>query len=245
VTSDHESAPYRFARSILRPTLTAVTKREWSGQEHLPRTGGCVIATNHISHFDPLSMAHFVNDSGRAPRFLAKAELFDVPVVGGIISGAGQIRVERATRDAAQAFVHAVDAVNAGECIVIYPEGTLTRDPTLWPMTGKSGAARIALTTGCPVIPVAQWGPQDVLAPYSKWLKLVPRHTVHIHAGPPADLDEFRGRPVTTELLRAATSRIMEAITAELAEIRQSTPPAQPYDHRQVQHRPRTGRKKS
>jgi 1-acyl-sn-glycerol-3-phosphate acyltransferase len=245
VTNDQESAPYRFARTILRPLLTVVTQREWSGQEQVPATGGCVLASNHLSHFDPLSMAHFVNDSGRAPRFLAKAELFDVPVVGGIISGAGQIKVERATRDAAQAFVHAVDAVNAGECIVIYPEGTLTRDPDLWPMTGKTGAARIALTTGCPVIPVAQWGPQDVLAPYSKWLRILPRRTMHIHAGPPVDLDEFRDRPVTADLLRDATSAIMVAITAQLVAIRHETPPAQPYDHRQVQHRPRTDRKKA
>jgi 1-acyl-sn-glycerol-3-phosphate acyltransferase len=243
VTNDHESAPYRFARTVLRPMLTAVTKREWAGQEHVPATGGCVLATNHISHFDPLSMAHFVNDSGRAPRFLAKAELFDVPVVGAIISGAGQIKVERATRDAAQAFVHAVDAVNAGDCIVIYPEGTLTRDPQLWPMTGKTGAARIALTTGCPVIPVAQWGPQDVLAPYGKLVRLLPRHTMHIHAGQPVDLDEFRDRPVTSDLLRDATARIMAAITAVLVGIRQETPPAQPYDHRRVRHRPRNGRK--
>lgn len=58
-----------------------------------------------------------------------------------------------------------MEGIGQGELIGIYPEGTLTRDPNLWPMTGKTGAARIALTTGCPVIPVAQWGPQELLAP--------------------------------------------------------------------------------
>jgi len=233
VTNDRESLPYRVARAILRPSLTAATTREWQGQEHLP-SGGCVVATNHISHFDPLTMAHFVNDAGRAPRFLAKAEIFDVPIVGSIVAGAGQIKVERATRDAALAFSHAVDAVNAGECVVIYPEGTLTRDRELWPMSGKTGAARIALTTGCPVIPVAQWGPQDVLRPYAKRLRLIPRKTMHVHAGPPVDLDSLRGEPVTADVLRGATTLIMDAITALLAEIRHAAPPAERYDHRQL-----------
>ena len=233
-TSDRESVPYRFARGVLRPFLIATTKRDWQGQEYVPRTGGCVLATNHLSHFDPLTTAHFVNDSGRAPRFLAKAEIFDVPFVGSIVAGAGQIPVERATRDAAQAFVHAVEAVQQGECIVIYPEGTLTRDADLWPMTGKTGAARIALTTDCPVIPVAQWGPQHVLSPYGKRLRLIPRKTIHMHAGPPVDLTDLRDQPISAEVLRDATTRIIDAITHLLAQIRGETPPEQRFDHRQV-----------
>ena len=66
----------------------------------------------------------------------------------------------------------------------IYPEGTITKDPDLWPMIGKTGAARVALETGCPVIPIAQWGPQEILAPYSKRLRLLPPKTVHVLAGP-------------------------------------------------------------
>jgi 1-acyl-sn-glycerol-3-phosphate acyltransferase len=236
VTSDRESTPYRVARMLLRPTLTVTTKREWQGQQYVPRRGGCVIATNHISHFDPLSMAHFVNDAGRAPRFLAKAEIFDVPIVGSVVAGAGQIKVERATRDAAQAFVHAVNAVNAGECVVIYPEGTLTRDDDLWPMTGKTGAARIALTTGCPVIPVAQWGPQEVLWPYARRLRLLPRKTMHVHAGPPVDLSDLAGTPITADVLRTATTRIIDSITELLAEVRNTTPPVDRFDHRQIRH---------
>ena len=69
--------------------------------------------------------------------------------------------MERLSRNAVGAYDAAVQAVREGECVVVYPEGTLTRDPDLGRCTGKSGAARIALETGCPVIPVGQWGAQD------------------------------------------------------------------------------------
>ncbi len=139
-----------FCVLVLRRPLMLLTKRDWRGVEHLPRTGGCVVATNHVSEFDPVPFAHFIYDNGRLPRFLGKAEVFKVPVVGRIIHSAGQIPVYRKTTDAAKAFSAAVAAVQKGECVVVYPEGTLTRDPDLWPMVGKTGAARIALTTGCP-----------------------------------------------------------------------------------------------
>jgi 1-acyl-sn-glycerol-3-phosphate acyltransferase len=112
----------------------------------------------------------------------------------------------------------------------IYPEGTITKDPDLWPMIGKTGAARVALETGCPVIPIAQWGPQEILAPYSKRLRLLPPKTVHVVAGPAVDLTDLRGRPVTAEVLRAASGRIVDAITAQLAELRGELPPPTRYD---------------
>ena len=81
----------------------------------------------------------------------------------------------------------------AGECVVVYPEGTITRDPDLWPMAGKSGAARIALATGCPVIPIGQWGAQDLLAPYAKKPDLFPRKPVTMKVGDPVDLSDLVG----------------------------------------------------
>jgi 1-acyl-sn-glycerol-3-phosphate acyltransferase len=123
-----------------------------------------------------------------------------------------------------------VAAVRAGECVGIYPEGTITKDPDLWPMNGKTGAARVALETGCPVIPIAQWGPQEILAPYSKRLRLLPPKTVRVLAGPPVDLADLRARPVTPEVLRTASDRIVEAITAQLAQLRGELPPATRFD---------------
>lgn len=224
---------YGLGVVIVRPTLLSTTRRDWSGGENIPATGGCVIALNHITKVDPLIAAHFVNDYGRKPRYLAKAGLFDLPVLGGLLAAAGQIPVQRES-DGATAFDAAVQAVRDGACVVVYPEGTITRDPDLWPMTGRSGAARIALATGCPVIPVAQWGAQNILAPYGRVPRLVPRQQVSVKAGPPVDLSDLGDgseQPAAADVVRA-TDRIMGAITALLAEIRQETPPTERFDPR-------------
>jgi len=223
---------YAVLEGILRPPLMAVTKRDWRGGEQLRREGGVVLAMNHLSWFDPFVAAHFANDNGRPARFLAKAEIFKAPVIGGMLTSAGQIPVTRGSAEAVNSLHAAIEAVNAGECVVVYPEGTLTRDENLWPMTAKSGAARIALTTGAPVIPAAQWGPQEVLAPYTKMPKLFPRKTMHVWAGDPVDLDDLRAQPITTATLREATERIMKAITELLAQIRQEQAPTEPLDRR-------------
>ncbi|MGH8774958.1 MAG: lysophospholipid acyltransferase family protein [Jiangellaceae bacterium] len=226
---------YRFVAAVIRPILMATTRCDWRGSEHLPGVGvGVVVTPNHISHVDPLTFAHFLWDNGRAPRYLAKEAVFRIPVVGRIIAACGQIPVYRESRDAAQAFRDAVAAVKAGECVGIYPEGTITRDPGLWPMTGKTGAARVALETGCAVIPVAQWGPQDILAPYSKRLRLLPPKTVHVLAGPPVDLADLRGQPISPAVLRDATNRILDAITAQLGELRGELAPASRFDPNQT-----------
>lgn len=230
---------YRVAVVLLRRPLMVLTKREWQGTEHLGR-GGIVVCPNHVSHIDPLVFAHFLYDNGRLPRFLAKSGLFKVFFVGSVLRGAQQIPVYRESTDAARAYSAAVDAVRRGECVAIYPEATLTRDPGLWPMMGKTGAARVALATGAPVIPVAQWGPQDVLAPYGKRLRFFPRRTMQVRAGPPVDLREFMGRDIDAVLLRAVTEKIMVAITELLEQIRGERAPAVRFDPRR-EGRPVTG----
>ena len=110
---------------------------------------------------------------------------------------------------------------SAGECVVVYPEGTITRDPGLWPMTGKSGAARIALATGCPVIPVGQWGAQELLAPYAKKPDLFPRKLVTDEGrGPRRPRRPARAAAASPEVTQQATDRIMAAITALVEDIR-------------------------
>ena len=220
------------AASILKPTLLAATSRTWIDGEKIPATGGCIVAINHISHVDPLLSAHFVYDHGRLPRYLAKSGLFGNRVVGGFLRSAGQIPVERLSRNAVGAYDAAVRAIGEGECIVIYPEGTLTRDPDLWPMKGKTGAARIALATGCPVIPVGQWGAQEVLPPYAKTPHLVPRKNIVMKAGDPVRLDDLAALPSSPETIAEATDRIMAAITAIVADLRGGSPPAVRYDPR-------------
>jgi len=229
---------FSLAVAILKPTLLATTRRDWVGGTRLPASGGFVLAMNHLSHLDPLTAAHLVYDHGRLPRYLAKAGLFRNPALGHFMRAAGQIPVEREGRAAAGAYSAAVAAVRAGQCVVVYPEGTITRDPRQWPMTGKSGAARIALETGCPVLPVGQWGAQEVLPAYTARPHLLPRHTIHMRVGDPVDLSDLRaqapdGGP-TARAVAQATDRIMAAITAEVAAIRGETAPAERFDMRRA-----------
>lgn len=225
---------YRFAVTVIKPLLLVFTKRDWRGAENIPRDGGVILAVNHISWADPLTLAHFVYDTGRLPRFLAKSEVFKAPFVGRVVTGAKQIPVLRHTADAAQALGAAIDAVNRGECVVIYPEGTVTRDPDLWPMGAKTGIARLALTTGAPVIPVAQWGAQEIMAYKEKRVHLLPRKTVRMLAGPAVDLSAYAGEPLTTEVLRAATEAIMARVREQVGVLREQTPPSEVHP----MHRP-------
>jgi len=217
---------YRLAAVILRPLMRSITRHRWQGAEHLPTDGGYVAAVNHISYVDPFTFAHFLFDNGHLPRFLAKESLFRLFFIGNVMRGADQIPVYRTSGDPQSALRDAVAAVQAGECVAVYPEATLTRDPEMWPMQGKSGAARIALASGRPVIPIAQWGAQEILAPYKAIPRLLPRHTSHVAAGPPVDLSRFEGKELTAEVLREATDAILDAITELLAGIRGQDPPS-------------------
>ncbi|MEY9861835.1 1-acyl-sn-glycerol-3-phosphate acyltransferase [Catenulispora sp. GAS73] len=224
-----QGAAFRFIVVVIVPLLRVLMKRDWRGGENVPETGGVVIAANHISHVDALAFGHYVYGNGRVPRFLAKSGVFKNKFVGGVLRAAKQIPVYRDTADAANALRDAIAAVNDGQAVALYPEGTITRDPGLWPMAAKSGAARIALATGCPVVPVAQWGPQEILAYHERRPHLLPRKRMIMLAGPPVDLDDLRGLPQTAETLREATDRIMDAITELLAKVRGEAPPAVRY----------------
>lgn len=216
---------FRLAVTVLPPFLTTFTRMSWRGGENLPQSGGVVVCSNHISHFDPLTLANFIYDNGRVPRFLAKSSLFKAPVIGPVLKSAGQIPVYRESADAAQALSAAIAAVGQGHCVALYPEGTLTHDPAMWPMSGKTGAARIALTTGAPIIPVAQWGPHKVMPPGARFPRLLPRRTMHVVAGPPVDLSAFQGREIDAVVLRDVTEAIMAAITSLLAPLRREVAP--------------------
>jgi 1-acyl-sn-glycerol-3-phosphate acyltransferase len=222
-----------FLIRLLNVLLGPITRRDWRGQEHIPKSGGVVIVANHISNVDPLVLAQYLAYSGRWPRFLAKASLFSVPVIGSALRAIGQIPVHREAGAARQAVRYADEAIEQGKAVVIYPEGTITHDADLWPMTGRSGAVRIALKTGCPVVPVGQWGAQDIM-----WGKkihvphLLPRKTLRLVAGRPIALEDLRDQPLTPQVLTEATDRIMDEITSLVAELRQQAPPAQRYDAR-------------
>lgn len=224
---------YRNVARVLRPVLYAITRRDWRGAEHLP-AGGFIAAGNHMTNVDPVTFAHFLYDNGVAPKILAKSSLFSVPVVGWVLRTSGQIPVYRNTSQAGDSLRAAEQALREGECVAVFPEGTLTRDPDLWPMVAKTGVARLALTTRVPVVPIAQWGPQRLLGRYAKVFKPIPPKRVTVLAGPPVDLADLYDRPLDAATLREATARVMAAITALLADVRGETPPERPYDMRRA-----------
>ena len=193
-----------------------------------------------MSYFDPFAVSHYLYDHGHPPYFLGKEEVFRIPVVGRLLLGAGQIPVYRTTGRAADAYRAAAAGVRAGKCVVVFPEGTLTRDPDLWPMVARTGAARVALETRCPLVPIAHWGSQDVLATYGRMVRLLPRRTMHVLAGRPLELTDLYGLPIDTAVLLRATGRLMERITGLLEVLRARRAPVERFDsgkHR----RPATG----
>ena len=227
-------AGYVIPAAIVRPALRGLVRQVWEGTENLPETGA-ILAVNHISELDPLSVAHMVYNQGLLPTFLAKAELWKVPVLKQVLEATRMIPVER-TRDGGRSLDAAREAVATGRAIIVYPEGTVTRDPDGWPMAAQSGAVRLALQTGAPLIPVGQWGIQELLPYGGRAPRPFPRKTARIRIGAPVDLDDLRGAPMTASGLRAGTERMMDAITAIVADLRGEPAPAGRWD-------PRTGRR--
>lgn len=217
------SRALRIIVFFLRPIFLLVMKRDWAGMENLP-DGGFVLAPNHVSYVDPFAISHFMIDNNIPPRFLAKDTIMEVRVIGRILRATEQIPVYRGTDGAAESLRAAVTAVNDGAVVTIYPEGTMTRDPGGWPMSGRTGAVRVALATGKPLVPVMQWGPQEIMWPYRKEFRLFPRKTMHVRVGKPLDLADFEGKPLTEDLLHEATDRLMDELTRLMIELRGERP---------------------
>jgi 1-acyl-sn-glycerol-3-phosphate acyltransferase len=215
----------RFAVVLVISVMHVWTKRRWTGQDNLPAAGGVIVVPNHISHFDPLVVAHYIYAAGRWPRFLGKASIWKVPVVGFLLRKTRQIPVERGSVEAVKSLDALVDALHKGGVVIIYPEGTTTREPDLWPMRGKTGAARLALVTGAPVIPMATYGAQQVFDPRSKKFSLRPRVPVGVTVGKPVDLSRWRGESPSRTVLEQMTDAIMQDIRTLVGELREQEPP--------------------
>jgi 1-acyl-sn-glycerol-3-phosphate acyltransferase len=200
------------------------------GSARVPRDGAFIIAPNHTSNIDPIVMGIAVFKAGRTPHFLGKASLWTVPVVRALLRATGQIPVERGGSRGDNALGAAARNAERGSGVIIYPEGTLTRDPATWPMRGKTGAVRLALAEGIPLIPVAHWGTERFLPAYSPFLRLIPRVTIRVRFGEPLDLSRFDGRAVDAAVLTEATDQLMTAITALVAEMRGESAPAERWD---------------
>lgn len=226
-----KTAIFRIFAFLLIPFLRFVGRYRLHGVENLPATGAVVVSPNHYSNLDPVVIGYALYKLGRMPRFLAKASLFRVPVLGWMLTKAGQVPVERSgrSRDAADPLATARAIADAGAAVVIYPEGTLTREPDSWPMRGKQGAVRTALDAGIPLIPVASWGVQEILPRYGKF-SFFPKKTVDIVFGTPVDLSEFAGKSKDAKVVAKATEKLMTEITTLLEGLRGEKAPAQRWD---------------
>lgn len=219
--------------AIVVPVTGLLAKIKIIGAEKVPREGAFVLAPNHYSELDPIIVAVAVWRIGRAPRFMAKESLFRIPVVGWLLRKTGMIPVARSSSASAarQTMKQSEELVEHGRGVIVYPEGTLTRDPDLWPMRGKSGAVRLALADGLPLIPMAQWGTQNIMGRYQKGLSLwPPRKPVTVVIGDPVDLSDLQGRAGDQAALVEATTRLMNAITALLEGIRDEKAPAERWN---------------
>jgi len=195
---------YSLAKGVFYPALRYGLRWTIEGEDCIPRRGPALLASNHISYLDPLTLAFVADRRQRHVRFLAKAELFDKRGLGVLLRSVHQIPVQRGSANAADALRGAVDALRRGECVTVFPEGTISLD--LEPMAGKSGTARLAAESGVPVTPVGLWGTQRILFKGRKpnWKWGVAETAVV-------------GAPVTVspdEPVKVATDRIMAAICA-------------------------------
>lgn len=215
---------------LVYPAASLLFRLRYRHGDRLPARGPVLLVANHVSVLDPLAVARLTWDHGRVPHFLIKDAVF-TGVLGRLLRQAGQIPVARGSSDAARSVEEARADLEAGNLVVIYPEGSVTRDPAWWPMQPRTGVARLALTTDAVVVPVAQWGPQRVHDYHAKKLHLRPRRPADYLVGEPVDLSAVRaevraGRALTPELLRETTDLIMGRVRDQLAELRGEPAPA-------------------
>lgn len=230
----------RTLAHILRPFVRLLYKVEVTGTENLPKSGGYVLAANHVTTLDALAVAYMMYFRlHRAPHFLAKEGLFRTPIVGPVLLACGQIPVFRSGRNNTDPMQSAYDVLNAGHTIGIFPEGTLTREPNQWPMRARTGAIRLSLETGVPIIPVGQWGTEAVMETYSSKIRPKPWHKVRIVIGKPISMDPYKDKKMSTEDLVELSDKVMVEITKIVEELRGEKAPAKrfvPSEHGLPEH---------
>lgn len=227
-----------LAQIPLRPLVNLLTDVDIRGRENLPAEGGFLACGNHLGPFDALAYAYLMQTSGIAPRFLVKDSLLRVPVLAAMLRSTQQIPVHRGTARSGEALASARAALARGEGIMVFPEGTFSRDPEQWPMRGRLGAARLALATGVPLIPIACWGSHRLL-PDGAWLPR-PRPRLTLWIGEPMEVDRHENETERDAEVRI-TDQLMRTITRMLAQIRGEEPPVTLHDPDADPYRPEAG----
>ena len=219
---------------VIAPILRLMFTIKTSGKENLPE-GGYILVGNHLSYLDPFSFAYSVYlHMKRVPHYLAKESIFRIPIIGKLLPKVGQIPVYRGGKSNEEPLRAAKEFLKAGQVVVVFPEGTLTRDPDQWPMRGKAGAIRLAVELGLPIVPCGQWGVEKVLGNYSKKFRPNPFHVVRVKIGKPMFFRELEGKTPTTQELASATDKVMHEIANIVGELRGETPPKELWDPTKV-----------
>ncbi len=203
---------YRTLELTVAPALRAVYRPTITGVEHVPRTGGVILAGNHISFADEI----FTPLAARRQVFyFAKAEYFTTPGIRGramaaFFHGMGQVPVERAdTKSAAAVIDIGVEVLGEGRALGIFPEGTRSPDGRLYRF--RTGVARLALRSGAPVVPVGLVGTREAQPPGSRrWH----RARVEVHFGAPLHFGDRAGEERSSRVLREVTETVREAVQA-------------------------------
>ncbi|MBJ7280359.1 MAG: 1-acyl-sn-glycerol-3-phosphate acyltransferase [Rhodoluna sp.] len=225
---------------ILWPWVRLLYRLNVTGKENLPKGTGYVLASNHVTTIDALAVAFMMFfNLGRAPHFLAKEGLFNTPIVGPVLLACGQIPVFRSGRGNSDPMESAYKVLRAGHVIGIFPEGSLTREPNQWPMRARTGAIRLALETGVPIVPMGQWGTEVVMDTYSSKIFPKPWHKVNMIIGKPIDLSKYHGKKVSVEEMVALSDEVMVEITKIVEQLRGEKAPAKrfvPGEHGLPEH---------
>ena len=201
------TALYRISSGLLGIMFRLYNRWEVSGREHIPSTGGVLLIANHTSYADPPIAGPACP---RPVNFMAKAELFRIPVLSAFISRTHAFPVQRGTADR-HALRRAVRLLKDNRVLLIFPEGTRSHDGRLNPF--EQGAAFLALASDAPVIPMAIDG-ADRLLPRGKPILLPAK--LRVRFGPPVDLSRLRGKRRIREVLQQASDEMYRSLAALL-----------------------------
>lgn len=201
------------------------------GRREAARTlpgGPIIVISNHTSYADGVLLALACRRMGRSLRLLATSGVFGAPVIGPVARKLGFIKVKRGAADAATSLDEAAHALAEGEAVGIFPEGRLTRDPMMWPERAKTGAVRLALRTGAPIVPVAMVGAHRLISRHrvvpNLLFNLVRRPKVDTRVGAPIDVRQLMNIGPATEPtqneVRLAADLVMRRLVAVVSDVR-------------------------
>ncbi|MBV7363976.1 1-acyl-sn-glycerol-3-phosphate acyltransferase [Actinomycetaceae bacterium TAE3-ERU4] len=225
----------RRSVAFLNPLYRLICRPIFCGLEKLPQNEPYLVVCNHLSSFDGVSMVFFFWKAGVHIRLVGKHTAFKFPVIGRFLSALGHIPIHRDSPQAKTIVDTCARHLSQGDIVGLYPEGTTTRQKQYWPMTFKTGAARIALRTGCKIVPVVSWGNQQFFPRYSFIPRFWRRPKMIFRALDPVETKQWsKCFPDYTEdaLARELSDHLCGLITSALAKERGEEPPEKTFDLR-------------